>query len=140
MANLWQTASLLPLPPEIRVQSAQIDDPFSIHFSSRNPSILFAHNHVRYSCSIKTVEGPVVFRNFHIVDGTAPPVDVAPGETAQFTCVLNKLFSMPAKSVESARIEAIISYGTLWLTRRPAVQEFNWDAKSMQWIEGKVVN
>lgn len=137
-ANLWQVASLLPMPPEIHVQPAQVDDPFSIHFSAKNPSSLFVHQHVTFLCAVRDVKAAAHFTDLYISDRRARPVDVAPGEMAHFSCVLNKIFSV--ESVVSARIDAIISYSTFGYERQPAMQQFTWDARSRQWIEGHLVN
>lgn len=143
-ADIWQVSSVLPLSPELNVQSAQIDDPFSIRFSVFNPSRLFAQKEVFFSCRLDDVRANANDSGFRIRDvvvAAAPqelPI-IDPGKTAHFVCPLREfiLFTQP---IDFARVSAVVNYRTLGNTRDAVTEEFNWDNKSRQWVKGALIN
>ena len=142
MANIWQISSVFPLSPELNVQSAQIDDPFSIRFSVSNPSRLFSQKEVFFSCQLDDVSAnDGGFRIQGIVVAASPqelPI-IDTGRTAHFVCPLRE-FILFAQPIDFARVSAVVNYRTLGYTRDAVIEEFNWDNKSRQWVKGALIN
>jgi hypothetical protein len=136
------SASFWPTAPELHVQTSTTLDPFSIHFSARNPSANFDNQRVSFSC----VPGPVrtsvaIMSNLELSNGDSVPKTIEPGATAQFTCAFRMFPFVGADAhIESATVEAVVRYRTLGVAREPVRQKFSWDPKAQQWIDGEIVD
>jgi hypothetical protein len=124
---------------EIHASSAQIDDPFLLRFSLRNPNYLLAMQEVRIKCIIVNVESiqPIsVLKDVTLYINNVSSIDR--DSTAQYSCPFEQLIS--ARNQIKATVIIAVDFKTLWIPRNSESEPFNWDSTSRQWMEGTPIN
>ena len=139
----FQVGKEIDVSPEIHSHAAQVDDPFAVTFSIRNPGMFTMH--------IEQVECFLIRAEAHFPNG-APihmsaglmrlggvPSKLEAGSTDLIHCI-GTHFIAPDPVVQSARVTVSVWYNYMGRSRYEASEVMNWDSVSRQWTEGAVVN
>ena len=127
--------------PEIHAHPGIIENPFELRFSLHNPSWILSIKEMRFTCSAKDVRltGNTAVVGLNLVESGLTAA-MRPGETKEYACPFNRFLSGPDKAIISARITIAVSFKTLWYNRAKESEQFSWNVRSKQWIEGDVIN
>lgn len=128
--------SLGPSPPEFEAQTAPNENPYSLHFSLRNTSAVFALKGVTLACEMPRF----VTQAATSVNLKAPPasnpVVVQPLETIHYQCPLNRNVRVGASPVVYSTTIVAVRFSTLGISRTLKSEPFYWTAEKRQWARG----
>lgn len=124
--------------PEIHPSSAQVDDPFALGFSIRNPSYLFEMRNVDAECLIVEMSSGIGTKiGDVIVHVRGHHRSLGPKERARYVCPLRSFFrGIGVESVHNVTIVVHIKYDTIGRKRSYQSQVMNWNERTRQWFEG----
>ncbi len=115
---------------DVHAQPAATDNPFDLHFSLRNPNLLFAMNELEVVCT----HGQLVVEGERIDEGynmrrLRTPDTIKPGATLRASCI----FTSGAAVYKAAEMQLRVSYRILfWL--RSTTAYFTWTDATRQWL------
>jgi hypothetical protein len=126
--------------PDIRPSTAQIDDPFYVHFSLQNTGYIFDMVDMKLKCKLirikyRNIDGGIF--NSAVNDGTI--ITIPPKKFAEYGCPLNKMIRI-SNQITQATIAINAEYKTLGIKRVTDSEVFNWDVASKQWTIGTIIN
>jgi hypothetical protein len=127
--------------PEISPHEVMVDQPFSLRFSLKNPSIFFSMTRVKVRCGIDVVNlsGGGGFRHFSIQ--TPETIDIIlPGKNIEYNCPIDRAFKYPGQTITGASIYILAKYKTLIINRKFESEQLTWEDTSKVWTQGRVIN
>lgn len=138
-ANIAQLWLMLPVGPDMRVQSIQLANPFKVKFTAVNPSWLFDMKAPQISCTIDYATGTRGFiAGRNQVEGPRWTGDLAASSKKIDRCHFDDAIGLRGQiELQSARITLRMTYTSLWGWHREAAFPFQWDQDTLQWIEGE---
>jgi hypothetical protein len=131
---------VLNTEPEIRAPGLATDA-FSLPFSIKNPSSVFAMYATQWFCRADDVnKGPVRVAGIEFTSGNK--ANIAPGATILAHCQILRIDFPKNNSVRQSTITAVVRYKTLQIIPRENSDfSFTWlpDAQPPHWEPGKVL-
>lgn len=125
--------------PDIQHSTAQVDDPFDVHFSLHNPSSILPMTDMRINCVLEKIRLEYNFSLVGIPIDDGVVTSIPAGNTIEYKCPVHKAFDDTGPIVH-AKIKINATFRTLGYKRSIESELFNWDFVSRQWIKGEIIN
>jgi hypothetical protein len=128
--------------PSIEPSVGTANDPFSLKFTIRNPTIITLHN-MDFACFLISADGQssngrkIKFDD-NLVQETAI-IDLKPFEKAQLVCPLEQAVLIDWK-VNNVRAKIGTRFQRFGFWSQSWSEMMSWDSASRQWTEGKPIN
>ena len=128
--------------PEIHEIIAYGDNPFALHFSTKNPSRIFRMRDVTFGCQLifaKYENGSMLTDDFFV--GHSLLTEIEPGETVEYRCPVDDFLVLHTRPV-SAELKVVGRYrsGAYPVEHTFESPLFSWNTDSKRWVEGRRVN